>query len=629
VGVAEDILKKYWGYASFRPLQKEIIDDIISGNDVLALLPTGGGKSVTYQVPAILQDGLCLVISPLIALMQDQVKHLQAIGISAACIHAGMHYMQVRQTLDNALHGGYKLLYISPERLQSELFSEYLPSLQLNLITVDEAHCISQWGYDFRPDYLKIATIRELFYDTPILALTATATTATRKDIIDKLELESAKVHVQSFERKNINYSVLYTENKNNAVIEHLKACKFSSIIYCRSRKQTEVLVNYLSQNEIKAVAYHAGMNKDKRVVAQESWMNNVVKTMVATTAFGMGIDKPDVGLVLHYDTPEHLEAYYQEAGRAGRNNQDSFSVVLYNNTDIKRLEESTTLSYPDLPYLRKIYQSVAEYLQIPIGIDNDTYYPFDLSDFCKKFNLPTIQTSSALRLLAQEELWTLTDTVFTPNTVYIKASKRELEDILDTYPQFSYLMINLLRLYGSLFQYPTPVRLKLISSKVKMTIDEVERCFMQLQSMGILEYQKPLEGAQLYFHHYRVDSNHLLINTERINALKNKHIERTDAMIVYLTDTAECRTQVILRYFGEQKNEKCGHCDICLQKQMSPVDVRGTILMLTITPLHITTLLNHFPSTQKEYVLSSIRGLVDEKQLSISPDQIVQHLNG
>jgi ATP-dependent DNA helicase RecQ len=574
-------------------------------------------------------DGMGLVVSPLIALMQDQVKHLKEIGISAACIHAGMHYIQVRQTLDNALHGGYKLLYISPERLQSDLFNEYLPSLELNLITIDEAHCISQWGYDFRPDYLKIADIRELFPDIPFLALTATATIDTRNDIINKLELRSPKVHVQSFERKNIYYCVQYTENKNNAVIEYLQSCKSSSIIYCRSRKQTEILVQYLSQNNINAVAYHAGMSKDKRTEAQDVWMNNSMKVMVATTAFGMGINKPDVELVLNYDAPEHLEAYFQEAGRAGRNNQPSSSVVLYNNTDIKRLEESTTLSYPDIQYLRKVYQSVAEYLQIPIGTEHDTYYSFDVIDFCKKFDLQIVQASSALRLLAQEGLWTLTDTVFTPNTVFIKASKGELEDMLNTYPKFSYFMTTLLRQYGSLFQYPTAIGLKLVAAKAKMTIVEVEQCLMQLQSMGILEYQKPLEGAQLYFHHYRVDSNHLLINTERINALKKKHIERTDSMLAYLSDTTVCRTQVILSYFGEQKNEKCWHCDICLQKPTKPAEVKATILSLLASPIHLTSLLNHFTISQKEQVLLSIRELVDEKQVSITNAQIVQKVNG
>lgn len=623
---AEQILKQYWGFEAFRPLQKEVIESILASKDVIALLPTGGGKSITYQLPAMIMDGFCLVISPLIALMQDQVKHLKNLGISAACLHAGMHYTEVKRTLENTIHGGYKLLYVSPERLQSELFNEYLPSMNINLIAVDEAHCISQWGYDFRPDYLKVTSVKDLFDDVPVLALTATATAEVRQDIADKLKLIQPLLYVQSFERKNIFYSVQYTENKNSVLMDSLSSVNSSSIIYCRSRRQTEVLVKYLSQNGIKAAAYHAGIAKDKRVEVQELWMNNAVKHIVATTAFGMGIDKPDVGLVLHYDAPEHLEAYYQEAGRAGRNGKPARSVILFNNTDIKRLQESTSIAYPDEAYLKKIYQAVAEYLQIPIGVEPDMYYSFDIADFCLKFRFDALPASAALKLLEQEGLWTLTEAVFTPNTVFITASKANLEDALNQYPQFVYFATNLLRMYGTLFQYPTAVRLGAIANKLKIKAEEVEYTLQQLQALGILEYCKPMEGPQLYFHHYRVDSRHLLLNMKRIEILKKRHEVRTIAMLNYLKDLDQCRTQLLLAYFDEVKAEHCLHCDICLNKiKARTPDMNKDILDLLSEPLSISELLKHFMPEQKESIIAAIRKLVDERQITVSPNQIIQ----
>ncbi|MBS1772185.1 MAG: RecQ family ATP-dependent DNA helicase [Bacteroidetes bacterium] len=617
----EDILKRYWGYDGFRPLQREIIDSVLAGKDVLALLPTGGGKSVCYQIPALIMDGVCLVVSPLIALMQDQVAHLKKKGISAACIHSGMHFMDVKRVLNNAVNDAYKLLYVSPERLQTSLFNEYLLALQVSMVAIDEAHCISQWGHDFRPDYMKIKELREEFDDIPFIALTATATEIVRQDIITQLTFKNPDIYIQSFERSNIFYDVAYSENKNNALMQALAANSTASIVYCRSRKQTEVLTNYLSQHNIPALPYHAGMAKAKRDEHQQLWVNNKVPVIIATTAFGMGIDKADVGLVVNYDAPEHPEAYYQESGRAGRNGKVATSVVLYNHTDINRLNDSIDSKYPDEATLKKVYQSVVEYLQIPVSAEPDQYYPFDLKDFCNKFKLDANITSNALKLLEQEGLWTLTEAVFNPSTLQFTANRQQLDEITYQYPALALPMAVILRLYGSLFVHPTPIQLSSIAKQLKTTKEEVEQILMQLQSLGIAIYTSPKEGPQLYFHHYRVDSRHLLINMNRISELKQRHTERTHAMVDYLYNKDQCRTKLLLHYFGEHKQNDCGHCDVCLSKKDKQPVTASMIqdALMRHKPKTIQELISLFAPHQKDAVLAIVRKLVDEKQLTVS----------
>ncbi len=630
MATAKDILKQYWGYSAFRGNQESIINDVLAGRDILALMPTGGGKSLCYQVPALMMDGLCLVVSPLVALMQDQVDRLKGLGIEAACIHAGMSYNAVKHLLQHAMHGAYKLLYVSPERLQSDQFNEFLPELDISFIAVDEAHCVSQWGHDFRPDYLKITSLREVFKDVPILALTATATTSVQNDIALQLKLRQPLLYTQSFERKNIEYIVSYSENKNPALLHLLQTSSTSNIIYCRSRRQTEVLVKYLAQEQIPAVAYHAGMAKDKRKAAQEAWMQNEIKTIVATTAFGMGIDKADVGLVVNYDAPEHLEAYYQEAGRAGRNGQPSQSVILYNNIDINRLQRSTDVLFPPVEYLRHVYQSVAEYLQIAIGTEPYMYYDFELKDFCEKFKLDASVASSALKLLEQEGLWTLTDAVFSPPTIYINVNRAELDEVINTYPELGYTITTLLRLYGSLFQYPTAIRLFAIARQMKCRMDEAEKLLNRLNAMGIIEYAKQKDGPQMFFHHYRVDSKHLIIDTNRINKLKKRHEERTLAMINYLENDSICRSKIMLAYFDEELKQGCGHCDVCLDNQLKTVDnqsVINDILRLLHEPKHSTAIINLLPHYNKDKIISAIRGMADEKMILIEANGFIRKL--
>lgn len=618
------ILKKYWGYETFRPFQEEIINSILDANDTVALLPTGAGKSLCYQVPALKKKGVCLVISPLIALMQDQVGRLKKLGIQAEAIHAGMHFNDVKRILDNTMHDAYKLLYISPERLQTDLFRQYLPAFDISFIAVDEAHCISQWGHDFRPDYLKIAELKHAFKHRPILALTASATTDVVQDICRQLELPQPAIFRQSFERSNIFYDVRYTENKNNALQEALQSNAGSSIIYCRSRKQTENLVRYLAQHGKTALPYHAGMSKDKREENQQAWMDGKVAAMIATTAFGMGIDKADVRMVLHYDTPEHLEAYYQETGRAGRDGEKAMALAFYNQTDINRLIESTNLQFPPEEYLRHVYQSVAEYLQIPTGTEPYKYFPFELRDFCKKFKLEVVAASYALKLLEQEGLWTLSDAVFNPASVQFTVGRGELDHIAETYPDLGAVTLALLRLYGTVFYHPTTIRISIVAKQLKISADLADRLLQKLDAMGILEYRKPLNTPQLFFHHYRVDSRHLIIDFKRINALKKRHLYRTEHMVNYLQNQQICRDRLLLQYFGESAGKDCGHCNVCSTKHPQTVETginNEAILDLIKTAgyMHIAMVDKHFPAAIRMEIITLIRTMVDERKLVLS----------
>lgn len=606
-------------------MQHDIIDCILQNKSVLALLPTGGGKSICYQVPALMKDGFCLVISPLVALMQDQVSRLKSLGIPAAAIHAGMHYNDVKRTFDNAINDAYKLLYVSPERLQSDLFKEYLPEFNITLLAIDEAHCISQWGHDFRPDYLKIASVLPVLNGVPVLMLTASATTDVQQDIIQQLQLENVQLFRQTFDRQNLFYDVCYTENKNNDLLQFLSPSE-TSIIYCRSRRQTEVLNKYLSQHGINSLVYHAGIPKDKREDTQKAWMHNEVRIMIATTAFGMGIDKPEVRAVIHYDAPEHLEAWYQEAGRAGRDGKPAQAITLYNATDTNRLADSTSLQFPPEAYLKHVYQSVVEYLQVPISAQPDQYYPFDLYDFCKKFNLQATQASYALKLLEREGLWTLSDAVFNPATIQFTATRGELDQLAKTYPDLGYIATGILRLYGTVFSYPTAVRLFAIAKQLKMDVQLVEQLVLKLQEMDILEYRKPLSSDQLFFHHYRVDSKHLLLDMKRILLLRERHEARTKAMVSFLENRQVCRSKIFLGYFGEDVKHDCGHCDVCRSGSSTSLtnekELRKTILQhLNNKPVSFVELSTNFPAAIKAELTALIRVMADEGNIRLYPN--------
>ncbi len=612
----EQILEKYWNYKSFRPLQREIINSVLDRKDTLALLPTGSGKSLCYQLPALVSGGFCIVISPLIALMSDQVARLNTLQIPAAYLSAGMHLRDCERTLDHAMQGVYKLLYISPERLQSKSFRAWLPSFDISMIAVDEAHCISQWGHDFRPDYLKIAELREYFPKAPVLALTASATLQVQEDIQQQLRMRQPAFFQQSFSRKNIFYEVRYSENKVADTFHALSNAADNHIVYCRSRRNTEMLARQLSDRGLDAGAYHAGLPMVRRGSIQQQWMEGRIRTMVATTAFGMGVDKANVRSVIHYDAPEHLEAWYQESGRAGRDGKGSVALLLYNAGDIERLENSTDLLYPREPYLREVYQKVCEYLQLPIGAAPDRYFDFVLSDFCKKFGLQPLQANHALRLLQQEGLWTLSDAVFHPPSVMIQLGRTDLDHLIASHKDAGLVLTHLLRLYGSLFYYPTPINVLSVARHAKLPKESVHQILLQLNKAGAIEYLLPREGEQLYFHHERADSRHLIIDLERIRLLRKKHQERTNFIIRFMKQHTQCREQMVLSYFGEHSRQPCGHCDVCATQtstKKSNKTVKEIVVTALRSPLSLPQLLDKCNETDPELVTATVRGLLDE----------------
>jgi ATP-dependent DNA helicase RecQ len=453
------ILKENWGYDEFRPLQEDIINSILEGKDTLALLPTGGGKSICFQVPALAKEGICLVISPLIALIKDQVEGLKKKGILALSIYSGMSFLEVKKTLQNAAHGNYKFLYVSPERLATDLFLDYLPSMNINLIAVDEAHCISQWGYDFRPSYLRIAAVREQLPKIPILALTASATQSVQNDICEKLLFKKTEQRFQqSFERANLSYSVFNVVSKQNKLLEILNNVKGSGIVYCKSRKQTKDIAELLTLNNINADFYHAGLSNDERNKRQENWINNSTRIITCTNAFGMGIDKPDVRLVVHYSVPDCIENYYQEAGRAGRDGKRAYAVMLYNHREVADMQLQSDIRYPDKATIKQVYIAIMNHLQVAAGSGEGNSFDFDMASFSAAFKINMLTATYAIKTLEQEEILWFNEVFFKPSTLVFNSNREQLEDFEKQFPSFEKLIKGLLRSYEGIFDYPATI---------------------------------------------------------------------------------------------------------------------------------------------------------------------------
>ncbi len=630
-----DILKKYWGYSSFRPLQAEIIDSILAKKDTLALLPTGGGKSICFQVPGLLQPGLCLVISPLIALMRDQVEQLRKKNITAFAIYSGMDRKEVQTTLLTAAQSNCKFLYVSPERIETTLFQEYLPALDISLIAVDEAHCISQWGYDFRPSYLRIASLKEQLPGVPILALTASATPEVQKDIGEKLLFAKPCYFRQSFARPNLSYSVFALDNVMPKLLQILQKVPGSSIVYCRSRKRTEEIAAQLIAKGIRADWYHAGLPASERQKKQEDWQENRLPIMVCTNAFGMGIDKPNVRTVIHCGIPDCLESYYQEAGRAGRDGQKAYAVLLYTKREWDELTGLSAQRFPNLATIKKVYQALANYLQLPSGTGAGQYFDFDLLEFTQRFGLSTATVLYVLKALEQEGWIQYNEQVFIPSKVQISAERHHLESLTTAYPELDILCKTLLRTYQGIYERPTGISEKQIAFLLKKEPNKLFAQLMQLHQMGVIDYQPRKEDPQLFFPTDRIKTEDLSINNVRYTERK-KHFEKSvNSMLQYAEEKQQCRSQLLGSYFGDTLLTPCGNCDNCLAKKQTTLSssafalLQTTILQqLTNQPLSATALLQALPGIEKENARKVIDYLQAEEKIRIDAEGTIRIKN-
>lgn len=631
---SESILQEYWGYSTFRPGQQTVIDAILAGKDALAIMPTGGGKSICYQVPALQLPGLCLVISPLIALMKDQVENLQKKNITAFALVSGLTRKEVINTLEVASRSNCKFLYISPERLESDLFKEYLPSLGISLIAVDEAHCISQWGYDFRPPYLRIAEIRKEVPDAPLLALTASATPDIQKDIIEKLELVNPVLIQQSFERPNLSYSAFQVDSAIPKVSSILSSIKGSSIIYCRTRKRTQEIAKLLQAQGWQASWYHAGLDSETRQQRQQDWKNDRTPIMVCTNAFGMGIDKPNVRVVIHVGVPDCLENYYQEAGRAGRDGEKAYAVLLYTNAELKELHQSVKERFPPLTTIKEVYQAIANYLQLPVGGGEGLYFDFDWPTFVSRFKFSAPLVMQCFKILEQEGFIQYNEAFFIPARIQFIASKTMLENLGTADRDLDQLSKTLLRTYEGVYDRLVTISEKQIAYLLKKDVSEIKEGLKELEKLGIIEYHLPKEDPQLYFPINRIRAEDLYIDQVTYLERKKQYEERIKELVHFVTGQEHCRSQFIAQYFGDNQTIFCGICDNCLhQKKKRLSSTEFNTLHQQITHLleekslptsELLLALRHHP---EEQLWEALDYLQVEHQITISPQGIISLL--
>lgn len=575
------VLFQYWGYNKFRPLQEDIIQSVLDGNDTLALMPTGGGKSICYQIPGLSLEGICIVISPLIALMEDQVQALNAKNIKAITINSGSTKSEIDNALENCVFGSVKFLYLSPERLETDIVKARMPRMNINLVAVDEAHCISQWGYDFRPAYLKIAEHKNLFGKAPLLALTATATKAVRKDIMEKLLFPKENIFIKSFERTNLSYSVLIEEDKMARMLKVLQGVNGSSVIYVRNRKRTTEIAQYLLKNKISAGYYHAGLSLTERKKMQQNWIQNKLRVIVATNAFGMGIDKADVRSVIHLDVPDSIEAYYQEAGRAGRDEKKAFAVLLSNEEDNAEIEKRVKNNYPEIEEVKNVYQALCNYLQIPSGSGQGVKHPFDINDFCSSYKMQAIHVMSCIRLLEQEEYLQLIDSPEMHSKLHITIDHSRMYEYQVMHPKANDLLQILLRMYEGLFSGYVNISENDISKKSKLSPDKVVIALQHLKKNDVLDYHPAINKPQIIFTKERLDAKKLHFNLKRIEERKSQTISKLKSIFKYIHSTDSCRSQMLLSYFSEDVQHRCGICDYCLQRnklELNEVEFEQTI---------------------------------------------------
>lgn len=558
-----DVLREYWGYEAFRPKQEEIVRTALEGCDVLAILPTGGGKSVCFQVPAMMKEGIAIVVTPLIALMKDQVQNLNSRGIKALCVNAGMGRREVELTLNNAAYGDFKFLYVSPERLGTQMFRNYVQEMNVSYIVVDEAHCISQWGYDFRPDYLQIGRLRELV-DAPVIALTATATPQVAEDIMDRLGFEDKCLIKSGFERPNLSYIVRRCEDKLGQMLNVCNSVPGTGIVYVRSRKKTEELAAFLAANDVSSSFYHAGLGTDSRTDRQERWKKDDIRVMVCTNAFGMGIDKPDVRFVIHFDVPDSPEAYFQEAGRGGRDGKRSYAVLLWNGTDTRRLHQIASVSFPSLDYIEDIYHKVHIFYDIPYDTGVGRQLKFDLEEFCRHFKLQRQTAYYAIVYIERTGHWTLSEDVDISTKVQITVSRNELYDVDLPDPAMPRLLEVLMRKYTGIFSYPVPIDEDYVAGLIGMTVPMLRQILYKLSLEHLIRYIPCDHATVLFLHHDRLRPKNVNLDPERYDLLKVSSMSRMQKMIDYISEEDTCRSSYLLEYFGQTESEDCGTCDVC-----------------------------------------------------------------
>lgn len=611
----QEILKQYWGYDDFRGIQKEIIESIGNGHDTLGLMPTGGGKSITFQVPTLAQPGLCLVVTPLIALMKDQVRNLRDRGIKALAVYSGMTREEILVALENCIFGDYKFLYISPERLDTEIFRTKLRKMKVSMITVDESHCISQWGYDFRPAYLKISEIRELLPDAPVLALTATATPEVVKDIQEKLGFkEGSNVFRMSFERKNLAYIVRPTENKQEELLHILNSVPGCAIVYTRNRKRTREVAELLVSKEITATFYHAGLNNDVKDQRQKSWLTGESRVIVATNAFGMGIDKPDVRIVIHIDMPDSPEAYFQEAGRAGRDGQKAYAVLLYAKSDKTNLNKRIADTFPDKDYIRKVYEDVNYFFQMAMGDGLGCTFAFNLDEFCRNFKHFPVQADSALKILTRAGYLEYTDEQDNASRILFTMRRDELYKLHENDPDTEKLVNVILRSYTGLFTDYAYINEDSLAIRSGLTRQRIYEILLMLTRRHVLHYIPRKKTPYIIYTRERHEKERLAITKEIYEERKESYTARIKAMIEYATADDKCRSRMLLRYFGEKNEHNCRQCDVCLSKHHSGMkfseyqDLEEQILhLLKEAPTPVAELVKHLSSEREktEKVLS------------------------
>ena len=566
---AVEVLKEYWGYDSFRPMQEDIIKAALERRDVLAILPTGGGKSVCFQVPALMSDGIALVVTPLVALMKDQVQNLEARGIKALAVHSGMSQRETELALNNAVYGDFKFLYLSPERLSTPLFQRYLPGIPISYIVVDEAHCISQWGYDFRPDYLKIQQIRDAV-DASVIALTATATPEAANDIMEKLGFSEKLIIKSGFERPNLSYLVRKVQDKNGQLKSICDGVKGTGIVYVRSRRQCEEISDFLSSSGESVSFYHAGLSPVQRAERQQQWKNGVIRIMVCTNAFGMGVDKPDVRFVVHYGLPDCPEAYFQEAGRGGRDGKRSYAILMWNDADIDRMRKLNASSYPPLDYIEDIYHKVNAFYEIPYETGEGLQLKFDIVEFCKRFKLSRSQAFYAITYLDRIGHWTFMDNMEIAAKVRIIPNRTELYDVDLPEPGMKQTLELLMRTYVGVFYRLVWIDEGYMSSKLGVTVGVFRQLLYKLSLLHIIKYVPSDIANVLCLRHNRLRPKDVNLQPDKYEFLKASSSERLEKMISYVMQTGECRSRYLLKYFGQQNSDDCGCCDICRSRNKS-----------------------------------------------------------